>query len=111
MYDHFKAPQEYFTNKMFSFDDMSLLFSMRSKTVKGFLDNFKYLQKENDLCILCEKHIDSQEFLFKCEMITSKVEINSNIKYYHIYGTVSEQKQVVTQFKKCLDVWKILTVL
>ena len=62
-YKHFSSLQEYITSKELSDTQISILFSLRSRSIRGIKENFKNMHKDNTLCPICERFSDSQEHL------------------------------------------------
>ena len=51
--------QPYIRSELFSKEDIILLFSLRSRTVRGIKNDFSEYHKPNLSCPLCSKHLDS----------------------------------------------------
>ena len=87
----------------------SLLFALRSKTVRGIKENWSFMAQENTLCPICERHEDSQSHVLNCQvMLSIKPKLNQHILYEHIDGTLEEQIQLVQEYEKYLELRDIL---
>ena len=105
------AKQAYLESPMFSNTDVGVLSNLRSHTTRGIRTNFKQLYRDDLSCPLkCwlpgnAPIKDTQEHLLTC----SKLELKnstvaaSDILINNIYGSVSEQKAVVTVIQELLS--------
>ena len=109
-YSSFKC-QEYLSSGMFKNEEISILSSLRSHTVRTVRYNFKNLYKNNLNCPLkCwedgnEPNCDTQEHILSCKRISERVPLNptvarNKVKYDDIYGNLHEQKEVISVFKQ-----------
>lgn len=104
-YDNLFQPQDYIKSHIFNDQEKSLLFAMRSRTVRGLKDNFPYLQYGGDTtCPLCQDHRDSQEGVLSCKKLKNLVPVPASVTYGHIYGNMDEQKGLVEVFARLLGV-------
>ena len=108
VYQDLKTPQKYLTDPKFSNSMVSLLFNMRCNTVDTFKDNFHGMYGRDNNCDLCQSHIDNQEHVFSCHVIIAalkenKKELLKSTRYEHIYGTTSQQFNVVCLFKSLME--------
>ena len=72
-------------------------------------DNFKSKYGDNNLCLLCYSHTDSQREMLSCPIILSNDECRediSTIKYEDIYGTLAEQVRAARVWDRVLRVRK-----
>ena len=102
-YKHFSSPQEYITSKELSNTQISILFSLRSRSIRGIKENFKNMHKDNTLCPICERFSDSQEHLIQCQVLQDICLIGQKIIYNHIYGTIQEQKSIAEVYETYLS--------
>ena len=102
-YKHFSSPQEYITSKELSNTQISILFSLRSRSIRGIKENFKNMHKDNTLCPICERFSDSQEHLLQCQVLQNIYSIAPEIKYSHIYGTIEQQKSITEAYETYLS--------
>ena len=104
-YKSLEKPQEYITSNIFNNTETSLLFALRSRTVRGIRDNFPYLVYGGDSsCPVCESHQDTQEHVLECPAIKAKIQSIPHIKYEQIRGNVIQQKELITFYIECLRV-------
>ena len=102
-------PQEYISSKNITRRQSSLLFSLRSKTVRGIKENWSFMGQENTLCPICERHQDSQSHVINCPvMLSIKSKTNNYVIYEHIDGSLEEQIQLVQEFEKYLELRDML---
>ena len=110
-YNYF-APQEYLLNKSFTNEQCSLLFNLRCRSVRDIKRNFPDQNGDNGNCPLCEVFPDTQEHLFECVVLRSKVKnLNTtHIKYDFIFSDTNDQKEAVSLIAHLLSVRdKIIT--
>ena len=89
---------------MLSSKQCSILFALRSKTIRGISENWKYLGKENTLCPVRELKSDTQAHILNCEvMLSIKPMMNKDIQYEHINGSLHQQIQLVKEYEKYLN--------
>ena len=108
-YSGLNRPQEYLRDRSITSKQSSLLFSLRSKTIRGIKENWSFMGQENTLCPLCERHQDSQSHVLNCPvMIRIKPKMNNHVRYEHINGSLEEQIQLVQEYEKYLELRDIL---
>ena len=102
--------QPYLKSSIFSNEDVSVLSSLRSHTVRGIRCNFKNLYRDNTNCPLnCSDKSpqqDTQQHLLECSAIKLEQSYSiarSKVNYNDIYGDIYEQKKAVTLFRALLD--------
>ena len=66
--------QPYMKSDLFSKDDITLLFSLRSRTVRGIKNDFSEQFKPNLSCPLCMKHLDSLPEVLNCSKLQTEVQ-------------------------------------
>ena len=101
-YDNLERPQQYITCKSFTNTEVSILFGLRSRTIRGIKENFKTMYKENTLCPICERSPDTQEHVTQCKVLLGIQPLNIHINHDHIRGSVDEQAQFVKTYKPYL---------
>ena len=106
-YTNLNSPQSYLTSKDFTNDQVSLLFHLRSCTVREIKCNFPSNYRLSDECPLCESASDTQEHVLVCPVLyTNSDKINmlrSTVKYVHIQGSIREQLDLTTLYTYLLD--------
>ena len=108
-YDGLNNPQDYIKCKTMSSNQCSILFALRSKTVRDISENWKYMGKENTLCPICERKSDTQSHILNCEvMLSIKPQLNKDIQYEHINGSLDQQIQLVQEYEKYLNLRQTL---
>ena len=98
-----KNPQKYLTSKLLNNKMRSLLYNLRSRSVKSFKDNFHKYYKGNVFCPLKCLQVDSQEHLLCCAKVISVLNddqktLLGRVKYDDIFGTVEDQAMVTGVF-------------
>ena len=93
-----KCPQAYLTNKSVTTQECSVIFGLKSKTLRGIKNNFKTQFSDNTLCPICERCVDSQEHVGCCSVLLDIKPQETAIIYNHIYGSVQQQKEVARQY-------------
>ena len=96
--------QSFITSPIFSNDDVSLLYSLRSRSV-DCKANFKSIYKDTDiLCPFCKKEDDSQQHMLECEVIKhhfKSTEISQyKIVYDDIFKDIKKQKGITSLFRQ-----------
>ena len=100
--------QRYLTSPLFSNEEVSLLFSLRSR----FMDckaNFKNQYKDtNILCPVCKGNDDTQQHMLECEVIinafkSAGVTIEKN-NYEDIFKDHKKQKEITAMYKELLKI-------
>ena len=72
-------------------------------TVKA---NFKTQFKNKLDCKLCKNSVETQEHLFDCTELKKTIpelSNNDNVKYAHIFGTITEMKSAIKLIKKICE--------
>ena len=102
------AIQPYMINGNFTLKQIKLLFSLRSKCYPARL-NFRKLNRGNLRCSLGCSEDESQDHIFeKCEPIRVKLKLTKDSNIGLIYGSVREQKEIITLFEQIDDQRKIM---
>ena len=102
--------QPYMKSELFSKDNISLLFSLRSRTVRGIKSDFSEQFKPNFSCPLCSNHLDSLPEVLNCIRLKSKVQslpehiqnLITHKKYEDIFADVQKQAQATNTYTTLL---------
>ena len=70
---------------------MSLLFNLRCNSVRGIRANFPNQYFGDLQCRVCLKEQDNQPHILQCTGLRKNINVNSEVLYEHIYGTLEEQ--------------------
>ena len=97
-------PQDYLKTNKLNNKQIGLLFNLRCQSLNGIRDNFHKLYHGDITCRLCLSEIDSQSHLLQCSELKKHIQINHDIKYEHIYGTLPEQITVTLHIAAILEV-------
>ena len=93
--------QEYMCDSTMNPDDISLLFAMRTKTVRNIRSDFGNMFNSN-LCPLCGKHVDTISALLECEELLAVP--RTGAQFSDIYSpSVDIQRAAVYQFRALLQ--------
>ena len=100
------------TSPLFTNQDMSLLFTLRSRAVDCKI-NFKNRYHNEDLqCSLCHEEQDDPPHILRCKVLHAQLAgeefVSGEVKYEDILRDVYKQKVVVTLFRKLLDIRKTM---
>ena len=101
-YEEFK-PQEYLKTHLLNNHEVSLLFSLRSRTAKQFKANFPFNREQ--LCPIpgCIER-DTQEHCLKCEKNSTTVTENIDIQYDDIFSSdITKQVAITKMFTSLLE--------
>ena len=103
--------QSYLKSPLFSKEDISTLFGLRSRTTRGIKDDFREFYKPNLSCPLCGQHLDSLPELLSCATLqaglqnmsdTVKMSV-SQTKHDDIFsGDILKQKQATETYSLLL---------
>ena len=115
-YDEFKC-QEYLTSGIFSNEEISILSSLRSHTLRSIKSNFRHFYQGNTNCpLLCTPdgiipHEDTQKHLIMCNKILEKISLKETtiashtVNYEDIYSdNIYKQKAIISLVSKCLQI-------
>ena len=72
---------------------MSLMFSLRRRTVRNIKCNFPKMYSSL-LCPLCKAHEDTQEHVLLCNVLYNILPLSSDIDYAHMRGTTEQQTYI-----------------
>ena len=108
-YTEFKR-QGYMNNTKMSFDEKSLLFKLRSRTVIDIKCNIKTFSQNDKMCPLCMKSEDTQEHCMECPKLkTCQNQLGNHSQYNHIFSTCElEQKAIAALFLYILETRQLL---
>ena len=91
-----------FTNKDISFRQSSIIFALKSRTLRGIKSNFKKMNPYNTLCPLCERCEDSQEHVLYCKVLQDIMPHIILPQYEHLNGTPGQQTEFIQVYEKYL---------
>ena len=100
--------QKYLKSCLFSNDEVSMLFTLRTKYMNCKM-NFKYQYKEDELlCPLCANHQDTQENFLVCEKLKESFQSNEiclqEVKYDDIFSKdLKKQKCITNVYMKLVE--------
>ena len=92
--------------------EVSLLFALRTKTVKDFKVNTPSVFRNDIMCPLCGKYEDSQEHCLSCEKLPSNTnfsnlysdifsnDIQKQVKITHNFLVILEERQQILEHLK-----------
>ena len=82
---------------MFSYEEASMLFALRSRTVKDIKCNMKSFSQNDKMCPLCLKTEDTQEHCMECPKLKHlQNKSNNQIQYNHIFSKSEQEQKAVT---------------
>ena len=102
IYAGYNHIQSYLKNRNITSRQSSIMFSLRSKTIRSIKANFPK-QFSSLLCPLCEAHEDSQENLLVCKVLQNILP-NNHIQYAHMRGTDEQQTKFLQVYEKYLHI-------
>ena len=95
-------PQGYLTNGSITNVQCSILFALRSHSLRGVKENFKNMYSQNSLCPICERFSDSQDHILQCKVLQDICPLEEQVEYNSIYCTTHEQEELVKVYEKYL---------
>ena len=108
-YNGLNKPQEYIKCKTLSSKQCAILFALRSKSLRGIRENWKYLGQDNNLCPICERETDTQSHILDCQvMLSIKPKLDNDIQYEHINGSLDQQIILVKEYEKYIELRQTL---
>ena len=102
IYTGLTKPTPYLVNRNISYRQASILFALRSKTLRGIKSNFKNMYSNNTLCPLCERTEDTQSHLLSCKVLQDILPMTENTEYSHMNGTAHQQTDFIKIYEKYL---------
>ena len=102
-YSDMEHPQSYFTNKNISFRQSSIIFALKSKTLRGIKTNFRKINQPNTLCPLCERQEDTQQHVLFCQVLRDISPNTTSLpQYEHPNGSPEQQIEFIKAYEKYL---------
>ena len=95
-------PQGYIVEKNITNTQVSILFALRSHSIRGIRTNFQHLYSHNTLCPICERSIDTQEHLIQCKVLLDILPLTENISYSDLQGSTQRQVEFVRIYEQYL---------
>ena len=103
IYTDLKQMQSYFSNRKISNRQMSIMFALRSKTLRSIKSNFPSMYSSL-LCPLCKAHEDTQENLLSCKVLLNILPLTNHIAYEHMGGTTDKQTNFLQVYERYLTI-------
>ena len=103
MYTDFKHMQPYFFNKNISNRQISIMFSLRSMTLRSIKANFPKMYS-SILCPLCEKCEDTQNHILLCKVLQDILPNISHIVYEHMRGSEEQQTEFLKLYERYIKI-------
>ena len=103
VYYGLKCPQRYLTDRSVTTQQRSIIFGLKSRTIRGIKLNFKNHFADNTLCPICERFEDSQEHVGFCPVLKDIKPLATLATYQNIYGSVEQQKEVAEIYLQLLQ--------
>ena len=100
-------PQEYILNEEFSNDEISKLFSLRSRMCKVKLNFSGQYVNQNLHCSLGCSEEESQEHLISCKYLIEKHDdkyLLAECEYSDIFGNAKQQLKIMKSFSEILNI-------
>ena len=95
--------QPYLSNRKLSHSQISIMFSLRSKTLRNIRSNFPKMYSSL-LCPLCKSHEDTQENILLCKVLKNILPPNIHTEYEHMRGTTDQQTIFLQVFERYLQI-------
>ena len=97
--------QNYLKNPEMKYEEATLLFALRSQTVKNIKLNIKTFSQNDKMCPLCMKVEDTQKHCIECPKLKSvRDQFKEHINYDHIFSSCElEQQAVASLFLNILE--------
>ena len=80
-YNDMKCPQDYIRSRNITNTEKSILFGLRSPSIRSIRMNFPNMYSENTLCPICERIQDTQVNLPLCTVLTSILPSKKHMDY------------------------------
>ena len=98
-YTNMNNPQGYITSKSMTNRQISILFALRSHSLRGIKENFRKMYLETTLCPICERFSDNQYHTLRCQVLLDIRPLEEDVHYDDIYGTTQQQEQLVKVYE------------
>ena len=98
IYSDLKHMQPYFSNIKLSNRQISIMFALRSKTIRNIKSNFPNMYSSL-LCPLCKTEEDTQEHLFLCTVLQNILPLTNHTVYDHMGGISDQQTDFLRAYK------------
>ena len=100
--------QAYMQSPLFTAQDAAILFSLRTRTVRGIKDDFRHMYSDNKCPLQCGS-IDTLQNILTCTALQTNIEssllTHNQVKYEHIFSQdIIKQKEATETFKHLLMV-------
>ena len=102
-YQDLKHTQPYFINRRLSNKQMSIMFALRSKTIRNIRANFPKMYS-SILCPLCKACEDTQEHVLLCSVLQNILPLANHIQYEHMRGTTDQQTNFLRVYEGYLAI-------
>ena len=103
IYNGLQKPTHYLINRKITYRQASIMFALRSKTLRGVKNNFKKMYSNNTLCWVCERCEDTQEHILVCKVLLNILPLKKHIEYNHMNGTEEQQVDFIQSYEKYLE--------
>ena len=57
---------------------ISISFSLGTRSIRGIKENFKTMHKDNTLCQICKRFSDSKEHIIYCQVLQDILPLENN---------------------------------
>ena len=95
--------QPYFSNRRLSNKQMSIMFALRSKTIRNIRANFPKMFSSLQ-CPLCKSFEDTQEHVLLCSVLLNILPRANHIEYGHMRGTADQQTDFLRVYEGYLRI-------
>ena len=102
-YNGLQKPTEYLLNRKISYRQASIMFALRSGTLRGIKNNFKKMNSENTLCWVCERSEDTQEHVICYSVLLNILPQKKPIEYNHTNGTGEQQIEFIKKYERYVE--------
>ena len=91
-------------NAIITNKEAQIITALRSQTLRGIKKNFHTFYKNDIQCQLFKQHTDTQEHCMTCpQLVTMMDEFTSHIRYEHIYGNITEQRDIAQLYIRLIE--------
>ena len=98
------------TDHILNNEEVELLFSLRSRTLRNIKANFSSMHNMQLKCQLGCNSDETQENILDCNFLTQNKSRDQHINYLHIYGNPEQQIKVTQIFSLLLEERKELII-